>query len=172
VVTEIGCSGLGPDGGQLWAMLALDTEVAPGTIVYDGAGVVGMVITPDDDGPGSVVAPMELLGALARTRAETGTMQRAWLGMSVGGDGSSAPVITEVQPGSPAEAAGLAVGDTVVAIDGHRIDVPGRFLLAAWASAGAPMMIELERAGAPLNVTVTPQLKNVDLLSASAAPAA
>lgn len=169
-ITEIGCSGIGPGGDQLWAMVGLDTPVPTGTIVFDGAGVVGMVVAPDDDGPGSIVAPVEVLGALADTRAATGTMQRAWLGMSVGGDERGAPVVTEVQPGSPAEAAGVGVGDVVAAIDGHRLDAAGRFLLLAWASSGAPMTIELQRADQTVTLTVTPQLRPVEL-SASATPA-
>lgn len=166
-ITEVGCSATGLDGGQLWAMLSIDQPVAAGVLVHDGTSVLGLVVAPDDDGVGSIVAPIEVLAAMEQTRRETGTVQRAWLGMSVGGDGTAAPTVTEIQPGSPAELAGLAVGDTMVSINGQPIDGAGRFLLVAWASTGSPVVIEVDRAGTRVSTSVTPVLRAVEL-SASA----
>ena len=69
------------------------------------------------------------------------------------------PLISSVQPDSPAAAAGFEAGDIVRSVDGTRIksftDIPR--LVAP--SAGEPMKFVVERGGKTVTVNVTPRLE-------------
>lgn len=71
---------------------------------------------------------------------------------------ATSPVIDQVQPKTPAAAAGLQHGDIVLGYDGTRIYSP--IALAAYVEthAGKPISLEVDRKGQKLNVNVTPQL--------------
>jgi len=59
-----------------------------------------------------------------------------WIGIRLGGDGAVPLAITSITPGSPAEAAGLVVGDEIVALDG--VAVTSVDEVRAHAQARAP----------------------------------
>jgi regulator of sigma E protease len=68
------------------------------------------------------------------------------------------PLIGKVLPGSPAEAAGLADGDLIVAIDGKPIDNWQQLVEEIQASMGRSLAIEFERDGAILERRLTPTI--------------
>ena len=71
-------------------------------------------------------------------------------------DGGSGAVITEVEPDSPAAAAGVQVDDVVVAVDGAPID--GAAALVATirdAGPGATLDLSVVRAGETVVLTAT-----------------
>lgn len=70
---------------------------------------------------------------------------------------ASEVVIAGVQPGSPAESAGLRPGDVVTAIDGQPLATMQDIRAAARASAGRDLVLTLQREGNPLPVTVQPR---------------
>ena len=69
------------------------------------------------------------------------------------------PQILDVMPDQPAAKAGLKAGDVVLTVGGlrpqSRDDVVGQIQ----KSAGAPLVFHIERAGAPMDVTVVPELR-------------
>ncbi|HEX6209443.1 MAG TPA: RIP metalloprotease RseP [Methylomirabilota bacterium] len=67
------------------------------------------------------------------------------------------PAITSIGPGSPAERAGLKPGDVVVAVDGQRLYTHEDLLEAIRARAGQSLELGVERDGAPLTLTVSPE---------------
>ncbi len=68
------------------------------------------------------------------------------------------PVVAQVLPGKPAQAAGLQPGDTVVAVDGTPMRTWSDLLDAVGAAPGREIALSVHRAGgAPLVVKVTPQ---------------
>jgi regulator of sigma E protease len=71
---------------------------------------------------------------------------------------ATSPVIDQVQPKTPAAAAGLQHGDIVLGYDATPIYSP--IALAAYVEthAGKPISLAVDRNGQKLNVTVTPQL--------------
>lgn len=72
----------------------------------------------------------------------------------------SAVLFMEVEPGGAAEAAGLFVGDVLLAVDGT--SVPDARLLPrvlGRGSASQPRMLALLRGGARIEVTLTPQVR-------------
>ena len=71
---------------------------------------------------------------------------------------ATSPVIDQVQPKTPAAAAGLQRGDIVLGYDGTRIYSP--IALAAYVEthASKPISLSVERKGQQLKVSVTPKL--------------
>ena len=65
------------------------------------------------------------------------------------------PQIGSVNPDSPAERAGLAVGDLVVAVAGQPVYTPEELMQAIQKRPGQTFAMTVERAGAPRALTVT-----------------
>jgi regulator of sigma E protease len=64
------------------------------------------------------------------------------------------PVITTVAPGSPAEQAGLRVGDQIVAINGNIIHNPAELSYQVKLNIGSEMMVRVRRAGDGADIPV------------------
>lgn len=71
------------------------------------------------------------------------------------------PRVEKVVENSPAFRAGFQPGDIILEIDGSPIKSFVELQRAANANAGVPLGITLSRAGARVNVTVTPELKEI-----------
>jgi regulator of sigma E protease len=67
------------------------------------------------------------------------------------------PVIGRVIAGGPAERAGIRPGDRVAAAGGEPVRGWEEFVRAVEAHSGRPLPLELERAGRPVTLTVTPE---------------
>ena len=67
-----------------------------------------------------------------------------------------AVVIGGVGPNSPAEAGGLKAGDRVVAVDGDPVENWEDFLITVGPKAGREVTVRAERAGAIVDVQMTP----------------
>ena len=67
------------------------------------------------------------------------------------------PVLEDVQPGYPAARAGLKEDDLITGVDGNKIDWWGQFTDRVRGSNGHPVAIDVERAGKPIHLVVTPQ---------------
>jgi regulator of sigma E protease len=80
--------------------------------------------------------------------------------MTVGKQTTTARV-DSVQPNSAAQAAGFKPGDVVVSINGKKIDSFSDMQRIVSISAGEPLTIEVERGGAPVKLTATPQLREL-----------
>ena len=66
-------------------------------------------------------------------------------------------IVAEVSPGSPAEAAGLAVGDAVIQAGGTDIIDTGDLSGVTYNNLGEPIVLVIERNGARSEVTLTPR---------------
>jgi regulator of sigma E protease len=65
--------------------------------------------------------------------------------------------IAEVQPNSPALAAGFEVGDVLTAVDGKPLVSISDFIEVTQLSTGRAVVVDIERGSAPLTLTVTPE---------------
>jgi serine protease Do len=73
-----------------------------------------------------------------------------------GADEDRGVLVANVEPGSPAEAAGIVVGDVIVEARGMRVDSASDVLAAiADAKKGQSVTIELVRAGSQRSVQAT-----------------
>jgi regulator of sigma E protease len=77
---------------------------------------------------------------------------------SIGADPSVIPRIGEVMPDSPAAAAGLRAGDTVLAVNGAPVYSPAELTETIQKNPGKRIELLVERAGAPLTIPVVPNL--------------
>ena len=66
------------------------------------------------------------------------------------------PRVVQVEPGSPAERAGLRAADVLLAVDGRALASGDEFVTAMRASAGRERVIEIVRDGQMSRVKVTP----------------
>src|SRR5690242_16022745 len=69
--------------------------------------------------------------------------------------------VDTVQPNSAAQAAGFKPGDLVTAINGEPIDSFADMQRIVSVSAGLPLTIVVDRGGAPVTLTATPQLREI-----------
>jgi regulator of sigma E protease len=67
------------------------------------------------------------------------------------------PRIDGVKPGTAAERAGFKPGDVVVSVDGRPVEGFGDVQRAIELNAGKPLAFEIDRGGARLTLTATPQ---------------
>jgi regulator of sigma E protease len=80
--------------------------------------------------------------------------------MTVGKQTTSARVDT-IQPGSAAQTAGFKPGDLVLTINGEKIESFSDMQRIVSISAGAPLVIEVERDNAQVTLKAVPQLKEL-----------
>jgi S1-C subfamily serine protease len=126
-VATLGANALDEDGHKLAHLVKLSVDgggqwAAEGTPLLDDHERVVGLCTYDRDGHVYAV-PIEISRAAARSIDVHGRVVVPWLGLSghdePGTDGGA--VVQSVADDSPAEAAGLAPGDLVVAIDGEPV---------------------------------------------------
>jgi regulator of sigma E protease len=67
------------------------------------------------------------------------------------------PQVASVQPGEPAEAAGLRAGDVILAVNAEKPIVHARVIEIIRANEGKPLQFEILRDGSTLMVPVTPK---------------
>ncbi|HEX2544657.1 MAG TPA: S1C family serine protease [Ramlibacter sp.] len=85
--------------------------------------------------PGNMFVPVDLLKPILAEMEQTGTTRtsrRPWLGLSSTEQGGRIQIV-RVNRDSPAQAAGLASGDVVLAVDGERVTTLEGFYKKLWA---------------------------------------
>ncbi|HEX9166040.1 MAG TPA: RIP metalloprotease RseP [Gemmatimonadales bacterium] len=73
------------------------------------------------------------------------------------------PIVGRVLTDRPAHAAGLRVGDTILAIDGQPIGQWWDMIRTVEARAGSPMVLSIGRPGERLDISVTPRAEEIRL---------
>lgn len=69
---------------------------------------------------------------------------------------SSPPVVGTIDPQGAAAKAGVVPGDLVVSIDGRAVKTWDELQMAVIPKANTPLAVVIERAGAPISLTLTP----------------
>ncbi len=130
-----------------------------GKLIGVGALAVKEIRGPDAAlGPGNVFIPVErfqpALSHLARADGSS-EPRRPWLGL-VTQPSSAGLVVTQVPPGSPAESAGLRVGDAITAIDGTPVRTHAELYRRIWRTGapGTTVRLTIQRDGATREVRV------------------
>lgn len=165
----------GADAEHLSGMIETDAPIAPGNsggpLVNDRGRVVGMnTAAASVGGSGSAVAfaiPIDRVEAIVRA-IERGTREpglvlgrSAYLGIEgttvklVGPPPRGAVNVVQVEPGTPAESAGLEAGDVITAFDGIQVhSMPQLSSLISALRPGAEVTLGFEAGGTARHVVV------------------
>ncbi len=121
--------------------------------------------------PGNMFVPVDLLKPIMTEMLQTGSSKlskRPWLGLTSSEQGGRVQIV-RINPDSPAQAAGLKVGDVVLAVDDAKVASLETFYKKVWDRASPEGEIKLTvLQGADLK-TIT--LKAVDRMSTMMKPA-
>ena len=139
---------------------------AGGAFTDTSGALVGVATAAEIRGLG-VVIPASIAWKTAATVLEHGQLKRGYLGIagqpvrlpegqSGLGDRNEALLVVNVTGGSAAAAAGVLVGDIILAFDGHPIEAPEDLLdLLIGERVGRRAALQLLRGGQPIDVEVT-----------------
>ncbi len=160
-------NGLRNDG-----MIQLSGHLIPGNIgspIFNSRGeVVGIVagwvslldgVTSPEPVPyvteGTIAYPIQTVLAVRDEVLAAGQQTGAWLGIEVRSDDQDGALVTSVDSGSPAERAGLQVGDRIVACNGRPLsDVRELKSDVTSAHPGEHFHLSVVRNGAPLDLEI------------------
>lgn len=121
--------------------------------------------------PGNMFVPIDLLKPIMAEMLQSGSSKlskRPWLGLTSSEQGGRVQIV-RINPDSPAQAAGLKVGDVVLAVDDAKVATLETFYKKVWDRASPEGEIKLTvLQGAELK-TIT--LKPVDRMSTMKKPA-
>lgn len=135
VVSALGGEWRTGAGGKVDSYLQTDLTMYPGfsggALVSVTGGVIGLNSSALARGV-TISLPTPTLRRVAAALAEHGRVRRGYLGVGVQTarlpatlaqelDQETGALITSVEPGSAADAAGLVLGDTIVTFDGHSV---------------------------------------------------
>ena len=106
-----------------------------GELLGIGSLFVGNALGDSQQVPGNMFVPVDLLKPILAEMQQTGSTlksRRPWLGLSSTEQGGRIQIV-RVNRDSPAQEAGLAVGDFVLAIDGEKVTTLEGFYKRLWA---------------------------------------
>lgn len=149
------------DGKVLpFALLSVDFKGAvpsPGTAVVDDLGaVVGIVFQGSGTGTTGYVIPAEAVLRVKRDMAKGKQLVRGWIGLALH-SGVQVPQISRILEGSPADLAGIRIGDVIVSVGPRKVsdyaDAANAFF---YVIPGDPVVVGLRRGEETLQITLTP----------------
>jgi S1-C subfamily serine protease len=137
-----------------------------GGALVDGNGRALGVITGTEIRGTTVVIPSTLAWAIAQQVVTQGGTKRGFLGVGsttiripdrqrAGRSQTHGLLVTSVVDGSPAEAAGLLVGDVIVALDGKVVEEADSLVTLLRADRRAPSMLTIIRGGEAQDLAVS-----------------
>jgi S1-C subfamily serine protease len=159
-----------PRGGRIdrWLETSLDLHrgLSGGLAASASGAPLGLLSAGLARGT-ALVVPAETLRRVVDALLAHGEVRRGWLGVATTPVRLPAPLreetgeevallVTAVEPGSPAERAGLIFGDAILSFGAERLQDPGALLaLLAEARIGEGVALRVLRAGAARDVAVT-----------------
>lgn len=166
IVSAVGRSITAPNNFSIDEVIQTDAPINPGNsggpLLDDSGLVIGVNSQIATSGAGSqgnvgigFAVPSNTVRSVVPVLKKGLTVQRAYLGVK-SGETQRGVQLASVEPGGPAEEAGLEVGDIVKTFDGKGLGDPSQLSAAVNAKKpGDKVEIEIERDGASKKVTVT-----------------
>jgi putative serine protease PepD len=132
---------------------------ANGNVVGINAQIASNGNTAGGEGQNNGVGfaiPINTAKSVITQLEKTGHVSHGYLGIATSDGKTSGAVVASVQPGSPAEKAGLQQGDVIRTIDGKAVSSSEEVVAAiSGRSAGSKITLGIERGGQSKSVTVT-----------------
>ncbi len=152
--------GVGPFDDFLQTNALINPGNSGGPLFDMRGDVVGVASAVMSQGQGiGFAVPINLVKDLLPNLLDDGRADRGWLGINVRAEGEGAEaalLITEVFDGSPARAAGLAVGDRIVSVNGRPAESYRQALRRiALLGPGAAVKLALTRRGKAVQAQAT-----------------
>src|SRR5579862_565216 len=159
-------------GVSLTPYIRLDVSIQPtavGGVVIDSSGKIFGVITPRFGRFGSTLTPAATVSSVVDTLLEKGRIPRGYLGVglqpvrvpealrqTLKRDERTAVIVLEIEPNSPANNAGLMIGDIIVSLGGNTVSRLEDIHSKLHGSAiGKPFAIGFVRGGALQEAQIT-----------------
>jgi S1-C subfamily serine protease len=159
-------------GVSLSPYVRLDVSIQPtavGGAVVDAAGKIFGIITPRFGRFGSTLTPAATVHSVVEILLEKGRIPRGYLGVglqpvrlpealrqTLKREERTAAIVLEIEPDSPANKAGLMIGDIIVSLGGEKVarleDIHSKLHGSA---IGRPFAIGYVRGGALQNAEIT-----------------
>lgn len=178
VISALGRSGLvfgGDENPTYQNYIQTDASINPGNsggpLVDIHGNVIGInaaIVSPSGGNVGIGFAiPINLAKDVAEQLRKTGKIERGWLGIlpedidatmaeALGLKGTSGVLIGSVEPGSPAEKAGLKVSDVIIEFNGKEVGAAQQFrFMVAEAGPGTKVEMKIIRDGATKTIATT-----------------
>lgn len=173
VVSGLGRSIQAPNGFSIPDAVQTDAALNPGNSgapLVDAQGqVVGVAdqIVTDQQGPeadsGSSTSsgvgfavPIDVAASAVSGLEHGGHVQHAYLGVAAASGNAAGAVVEQVQPASPAAAAGLRPGDVIVGVDGKPVTGPNGLVdVVVSDRPGDKITLGVRRGSARLTLTAT-----------------
>lgn len=172
IVSRVGPAWVTPRGGAVDAFIEVDGQLPPG---FSGGPLIdlgGAVLGVNTRGlvPGGATLPTSTVRRVVGVLASGGTTSPGHLGVAIQEvelpealraepGASRGLLVTGVVAGSGAAAAGILVGDTLIAIDGHATTDHAHLLAALAGKANKVVKVRLARHGQALEVEATPAVR-------------
>lgn len=139
-----------------WSGAALVTQ--DGRLVGIGSLIVNDPAEGESIGPGNMFVPIDELKPIMAdllTQGRPANQPRPWLGVN-SEEVRGRLFVTRVQPGTPADKAGIEKGDIILGVGGKPVTSLIEFYRALWASgpAGADVKLNVLQGTAPAEITV------------------
>ncbi|HEV2671564.1 MAG TPA: trypsin-like peptidase domain-containing protein [Gemmatimonadales bacterium] len=148
-------------GGEIDRWLQSDLTIYPGFgggPLVDSAGRIHGVNSGALSRPLATTIPTGTVSRVVTQLLERGYVARGWIGAAmqpVRLDKQSGLLIVSIEPDAPAAAAGLLLGDVLVAIDGESIEGFEQLLdVLSGDSVGKKVRLDVVRAGKPREIEV------------------
>jgi S1-C subfamily serine protease len=159
-------------GGQIDRFVRLDLALYPGFSggpLVDAHGRIAGINTSGLARNLSLTIPASTVNRVARELLEKGRVSRGFLGVgmqpvllpgplraSLNLQARSAVIVLSVAPGGPAEAAGVMIGDIIVALDGNTVtDIDDVQSVLGADRIGTQLPATVVRGGKAANLTIT-----------------
>jgi putative serine protease PepD len=164
IISALGREIEAPNGFSIPGAVQTDAAINPGNSggpLLDAEGrVIGVNSQIASSGGGNsgvgFAVPVDTVRDVAPKLIKDGKIERAYIGLS-SGERPATPgaLVGTVNPGTPAEEAGIRTGDLIVAFDGKKIRNPSELSLAVLKKQpGDEVKVELKRSGDTRTVTV------------------
>jgi serine protease DegQ len=164
IISALGRKGIGinPIENFIQTDAAINPGNSGGALVDTSGRLIGINSVILSRGGGSegigFAIPIDLAQKVIASLKKNGRVARGWLGVSTmqPARGQPGALVAAVQPGAPADHAGIKAGDVIVGFGQHRIDQPEDLAGATLElEPGTHVTLDIEHGGRHRNVDVT-----------------